>query len=156
MPHPPRRPVPSALPDLAPVALTIRFHDDGSAFDVQYLVTNIGDAPAPGGFQIGLTAHYLSHAQDPALDVDVIEILTFPANAIIEPGDTVPSGYLQNIPFQPNKLDNEYPAVHYKFTCIVDVADQVAESDKQNNGMENKVDLHVPLIIVPPVGPIKQ
>ena len=53
-------------------------------------------------------------------------------------------------------MDTEYPAVHYKFTCIVDVEDQVAESDKQNNGMENKLDLHLPLIIVPPVGPIKQ
>jgi hypothetical protein len=154
--HPRRPRVRSKLPDLAPLALTIRFHDDGSAFDIRYLITNVGDAPAPGGFQIGLTAHYRSHAQDPPLDVDVAEVLTFPANVIIEPGDTVPSGYLQNIPFRPNKLDVQYPAVHYIFTCVVDVEGQVAESNKQNNGMENTLDLHVPLIIVPPVGPIKQ
>jgi hypothetical protein len=153
MSHPPAR---SALPDLAPLGVTIQFHPDGSAFDLQYLITNGGDAPAPGGFQIGLTAQYRDHSQDPAETVDISDLLTFPPNVFIEPGDIVPSGYLLNIPFRPNKLDTEYPKVAYVFECTVDVENQVAESNKQNNSVQNAMSVGLPLIILPPVGPLQQ
>lgn len=147
---------PSAPPDLVPLGVSIQFHPDGSAFDLRYLITNAGGAPARGGFQIGLSAHYRDHSQDPAEDVTISDTVTFPPNVFIEPGDTVPSGYLRNLPFRPNKLDPEYPLVHYDFECDVDVEHQVAESDTQNNNVQTSMNVGLPRIIRPPVGPIQQ
>lgn len=148
---------PRALPDLAPLGVSIRWHPDGTAFDVEYFITNAGDASAPGGFQIGVTAQYLDHDPSPPQTVTPSEIFIFqPPTGSIEPGDIMSSGYLQNIPFKPNKLDPEYPKVSYTFYCTVDVEDQVAESDKQNNAAQNPMDIAVPRITPVPVGPIRQ
>ena len=157
MPQPHHPPPPHGpLPDLAPLGVTFQWHPDGSAFDVGYLITNRGAAPARGGFKITLYAHFRSHAQDPALDVDIEDHLTFPSNIDIQPGDIYPSGYLEGIPFRPNKLDTEYPMVAYTFECHVDTEGQVSESNKQNNGMQNPLNIGLPLIIRPPIGPIHQ
>lgn len=143
---------PPALPDLSAKDFTIRWHTDKKAFDFAVLVHNDG-APVSGPFKITLGITYVSdYSQSPPL-TDTAEItVTVPAGLTLQTGDTYTSEYFLNIPFVVAPGSSFASDTFY---ALVDSDDQIQESNKANNNLQQSLVLKPPLIVPLPVGPAK-
>lgn len=143
---------PTPLPDLSAADVTIQWHADKKAFDFAILIHCEG-APVSGPFVTAVSVTYEDYSQNPPLEVNRNDNLSFPSYIWMVPGDTRPSEYFKDVPYLVRPGSSMPPT--YIFDAVVDSNFQINESNEENNILHKSVILRPPRIVLPPIGPLK-
>jgi hypothetical protein len=131
--------------NLTPMRVTTWFHPDNKKFDATLLVTNNGDEPAGGEFEITFGYSYYDYSQDPPLMVYRERQENTPLSMNVQPGGTYPYVF-PDIPYVRKPGVTTAP---YTFFALVDSDGAIAESDEYDNDLTQMSTLRPPRVARP-------